>query len=345
MVMTAPEPTAPLSPHRARRLVDVVASKDQAYVVTGLLVLVTLVCSVLLDGFSTFDNLKSIALASAVLVIVSVGAATVIIGGGIDLSVIVIFGIGAQFAVVYMSHGHSEASALFFAALLCTGLGLLNGVIVAYLEIPPLFVTLATGLLYRGVAKLTYLEVLSGVVPDKAKITLGLGRWKVLGVQAPVIIAVVVVIVGHLILSRVAGGRSVRAMGDNAASARILGLPTRPLIVGTYVFSALMAGLAGVVQVGIVGSFDSRTYTTGSLLYDVLAVVVIGGVSLAGGRGSLGGVLAAALIIGVLLNAMTRANLDTIQQAICKSVLVLAALVLDSWLHPRSEETSRAGEL
>jgi ribose transport system permease protein len=320
-------------------------SHDQAYAVTGLLIVVMALFSVLLNGFLTVNNLLSISLSSAVLVIASVGAAVVIICGGIDLSVVVILGITGQFAVVYMTNGHSEVAALLAAALLCAVLGALNGVIVAYLEVPALIASLATGLLYQGLAKLTYLKSLSGALPDKAKIISWLGQAKPIGIPAPVIVAVVVVIVGHLLLRRVAAGRAVRAVGDNPAGARLVGLPARPLIVGTYVFAAILAGIAGLIQVGIVGTYDSGVYTSGTMLYDVLAVVVIGGVSLAGGRGSLGGVLAAALLIGVLVNGMTRANFDTIQQAIAKSVIVLLALLLDALLHPRNDEVARAGEL
>jgi ribose transport system permease protein len=99
------------------------------------------------------------------------------------------------------------------------------------------------------------------------------------------------------------------------------------------------------MALGLAGGFDARAMTSGSQLYDVIAVVVIGGVSLAGGRGTIGGVLSGALLIGVLVNGMTLLDFDTIQQSLWKSIIVLAALVLDGWLHPRDEETARPGEL
>jgi ribose transport system permease protein len=113
----------------------------------------------------------------------------------------------------------------------------------------------------------------------------------------------------------------------------------------TYVVAAFLAFVAGILSLGLAGGFDARAVTTGSQLYDVIAVVVIGGVSLAGGRGTVGGVLAGALLIGVLVNGMTLLDFDTIQQSLWKSVIVLAALVLDAWIHPRDEETARPGEL
>ncbi|MFT3851316.1 MAG: ABC transporter permease [Ilumatobacteraceae bacterium] len=313
--------------------------------VAALLIVVTALCAVLLDGFLTRANLSSILVSSAVLVVLGVGGAVVIIGGGIDLSAIVIFGICSQVIAEAMRAGHSEVAGLVVCLGVAFVCGLVNGLIVAYGELPALLVTLATALLFRGVAKLTYLEAQSGSLSDAAGITLALGRDSWLGVDAPIVVAAIVVVVMHVALTRSAPGRAVYAMGDNVASARLIGLPIRPMVVATYLVSALLAAFAGVLQIGIAGSYDTRTYTSGTLLYDVLAVIVIGGVSLAGGRGRLFGVVAAALLIGVLRNAMTRADLDTIQQLTLKSLLVLTALVLDARLHPRSVETARPGEL
>lgn len=321
-----------------------VLSGDQAYIVAALLALIVLVSSITMDSFGSSANLLNAARSSSTLGILAIGMTVVVISRGLDLSVVMIMGVTSAFVVQHVVDGHAELTGLAWALGIAILLGLVNGFLVAYVEIPALFVTLATALLYLGIFRMTYLTTEIMTVPTEAHVMRWLGRESVIGVPNPVwLFALTAGIVGWLLSRNL--GRYLYALGDNPEAARLAGLPVRPLTVFTYVLSAVAGFVGGVALVSVSGSVDLRTVAAGTLLYDVVAVVVIGGVSLAGGRGSIGGVVCAALLIGVIGNVMTLLNFDTIQQSLAKAFIVMFAIVLDSLLHPRDEETARVGEL
>jgi ribose transport system permease protein len=142
-----------------------------------------------------------------------------------------------------------------------------------------------------------------------------------------------------------APGRLIRAMGDNPATARASGAPVRVLQVLTYVVSAVLALVAGYVTVSIQGSVQTTVSSFDPILFTALTVVVIGGVSLSGGRGSILGVLAGALFVGVLNSLLVLHGLSSAIQDLIRGGVLIAAIAFDAWLHPRSDETSSSGEL
>jgi ribose transport system permease protein len=153
-----------------------------------------------------------------------------------------------------------------------------------------------------------------------------------------------VAMLGHFILSRMTVGRFVYASGDNAETARLTGISVRVLAMQQYAFSAAVAFLAGLVTAGSVASINTLVFNS-SLIFDVLLIVVLGGVSLSGGRGSIVSVLVGTALIGTLLNVMILMNIQGDVQNIVKSVVLLGAIALDRKLHPRDEETARQGDL
>ena len=321
-----------------------IAHADQGYIVAAILAVVVLVASATLSGFGNPTNLLNAARSSATLGILAVGMTVVVIARGLDLSVVAIMGITSAFAVQRVIEGDHEIPSLVIAAAIAVLLGLINGILVAYVEIPALFVTLATSLLYLGFFRMNFLPTEISTVPAEAQWMRHLGRGDIVGIPGPVLLFALIAIVMTWLLSRNVG-RYLYAIGDNPEAARLSGLPIRPLTLATYVTSAILGFIGGVTLVSVAGSFDLRTVAAGTLLFDVVAVVVIGGVSLAGGRGSVFGVTCAALLIGVIGNVMTLLDFDTIQQSLAKAFIVLLAIVLDSALHPRDEETARVGEL
>lgn len=112
----------------------------------------------------------------------------------------------------------------------------------------------------------------------------------------------------------------------------------------TYTASAAIAFIAGVVLTAEVASVNTQIFAS-TMIFDVVLVVVLGGISLLGGRGGMLSVIAGTLLIGVLLNGMVIMNFDNNVQNIVKSVVLLAAIVIDNWLHPRDEETARQGDI
>jgi ribose transport system permease protein len=133
-------------------------------------------------------------------------------------------------------------------------------------------------------------------------------------------------------------------MGDNPLAARITGVPTRHMMVLQYVLSSLVAFIAGVVTATLVNSMNTRVATS-TMVYDVILVVVIGGVGLSGGKGSVRNVLVGTLLVGTLLNGMTIMDIPYTFQNIVKSLILLVAIVTDSLLNPRDEQTSQQGDI
>jgi ribose transport system permease protein len=147
----------------------------------------------------------------------------------------------------------------------------------------------------------------------------------------------------HLFLSRTVLGRFIYAHGDNPDAARLGGLPTRPLTMLEYALCAGIGYVGGVVMIAQTSLMHLQVVES-TLIFDVIMVVVLGGVSLTGGRGNVMSVVVGALLIGVLLNGMTILDMDVQMQNIVKGVVLLIAIVLDSVLHPRDEETSKQGD-
>lgn len=319
---------------------------DQGVLVGGLVVVLALILTFTVDGFATSGNFTSIALTIAGLGVLALGQAIVVIGRGIDLSIIMIFGVTSQLIAHMVKNGSPELLAILVAGLAAIAMGALNGLLVAFVEIPAIFVTLATSLLYLGAMRLFVFDrSVAFDYPADLTIVPFIGQGRIAGLTVSTILWLLLAAVCLWVASKTVIGKWIYAMGDNPDAAALSGVPTRPLTVLTYVVSAFLGFIAGIIITGAVGSFDTRSLSTGSQLYDVLAIVVIGGVSFAGGRGSVAGVVAATLFIGLIVNGMTLMNFDTVQQSIAKSIIILAALVVDRWLHPPNEETARVGEL
>ena len=147
-----------------------------------------------------------------------------------------------------------------------------------------------------------------------------------------------------LLLRKVRAGAFIYAIGDNPFSARATGLPTRPVIVFEYVLAALIGLFAGLVMAASVNSMPTRIYNS-TMVYDVVLVVVLGGIGLSGGRGGVANVVIGTLLIGTMLNGMTIMDISYSVQNIIKGLVLLAAILIDSVLNPRNEETAQQGDI
>ncbi|MCP2288830.1 ABC transporter permease [Nocardia amikacinitolerans] len=317
---------------------------EQAYFVLGSTALLCAVGAATTPGFLTAGNFASLLRLSAAFGILAVGAAIVILGKGIDLSIAGVALGCAQATLALIAGGMPEEQAIAIAAGIAKLVGVVNGVLVAYVEVPALFVTLATGLLVIGGVDVFLLDSNFYALPGESWIA-ELSNGAVLGVPRPVVLAALVFMAAWLFVTYTSAGRLFRAMGDNFATARATGAPVRPLQVGTYVLAALLALLAGYLTVSIQGSVQTTVTSFDPLLFTALTATVIGGISLAGGRGSILGVLAGSLFIGVLNNLLVLHGLTTAVQDLIRGGVLIVAIALDAWLHPRDEETAKSGEL
>ena len=145
-------------------------------------------------------------------------------------------------------------------------------------------------------------------------------------------------------LRRTRLGSYVYAIGDNPFAARTTGIPTRPVIVLQYLLAALISSFAGLVLAASVNSMETRIYNS-TLVYDVILVCVLGGIGLSGGRGGVLSALIGTLLIGTILNAMTILDVSYYGQNFIKGVILLLAVLSDSIINPRNEETAQQGDI
>lgn len=326
------------------RLRDRFCRADQGFLV---LVITAVLCgagTVTTPGFLTAGNFVSLLRLSAAFGILAIGEAIVILGKGIDLSVAGI-GLGcAQATLAFLSAGMPEWQAIGLLTGLAVVLGVVNGVLVAYADIPALFATLATGMLAIGGIDILFLKQNFYAAPPTSLIA-ALSNGSMLGIPRPIVIAAAIFVLAWLFVAYTPAGRLVRAMGDNFDTARSTGAPVRPLQVLTYVVAAILAVLAGYLTVSVQGSIQTTVTSFDPILFTALTVAVIGGVSLSGGRGTILGVLAGALFVGVLDNLLVLHGLSTATQDLIRGAVLAAAIAFDAWLHPRDEETAKSGEL
>jgi ribose transport system permease protein len=300
--------------------------------------------AIFLPGFLTTSNMLTLLQNVAVLGILGLAMAIVVIGRGIDLSLIAALAVPPGVVLQLVQDGHSLSYALLLAALLTLAFGLINGWLIAYAEVPSLFATLASGLFLAGLgqAALFKLDVVQWSPGLEGFERLGQGA--LLGIPMPIVMFVGACIVVAIFLRRTRFGAFIYAIGDNPFAARSSGIPTRPLIVLQYVLAALIGMLAGLVLAASVNSMPTRIYNS-TLIYDVILVVVLGGIGLAGGRGGVLNVVIGTLLIGTMLNAMTIMDVSYSGQNLVKGVVLLIAVIADSFLNPRNEETAQQGDI
>ena len=165
------------------------------------------------------------------------------------------------------------------------------------------------------------------------------------GLSVPVTLMMATLAVTWFLLRYSVPGRTIYAMGDNFQSARLSGLPVRTTTLMIYAYAALTALLAGLVVSSASGTVDFRTVTNGSLLFEVILVVVLGGIPLRGGRGGMGSILVGVALIAVLRNGMTLLDLSTQTQDVLKGLVLVTAIVADRYLNPRDTETDTVGDI
>ena len=306
--------------------------------------------SFLFDSKDRFDSifneqrLKIIILQVAIIGIIALGVTQVIISGGIDLSSGSIVGatamIAMSFAQVELVNGNPNPKAIFGPALmdlpvivpLAVGLacgvvaGLINGTLIAYTRIPPFIATLGMMVTARGVAK-WWSNGNPISFPTEGYAWIGSGMM-------PVVWFVLLAILFHLVLKYTVYGKHTYAIGSNEDAALMSGIKVDRHKVLVYTIAGTLAAFAAIVV-----SAKNLTAQAGmGIMYelDAIAMAVIGGVSLSGGRGSIIGTVLGALIFGVIISGFTFLRLDAFYQEMVKGGIIVAAVVLDQWRQRRA---------
>ena len=296
----------------------------------GTLIGLLLLCAVLwalTPHFLTLSNLLNVVQQTSINAIVAAGMTFVIISGGIDLSVGSIVALSGVALGTLLQGGYPPAVAL--AAALAAGIacGLLNGAFVSIGRLPPFIATLGMMSVARGAA-LVFTEgrPVSGF--DEGF------RWLATGsvgfVPAPVLVMLIVYVVAHFVLTRTTFGRYVYAIGGNEEATRLSGIAVRFHKTAVYGVSGLMSAVAAIV---LTARLNSAQPIAGMMYeLDAIAATVIGGTSLMGGEGSLGGTLIGALIMGVLRNGLNLLGVSSFLQQIVIGGVIVGAVLVDTIL-------------
>jgi len=287
------------------------------------LVVVCVVMTFASDTFLSAGNITNILRQVSINAIIAVGMTLVILTGGIDLSVGAVMALSGTLAAGLMAGGINGGIGILVCLGVGLGFGLANGAFVAYAKMPPIIVTLATMGIARGLAL-----IYTGGYPIS-----GLPTWmrffgagSVLGVQTPIVVMIVVYVVGWVLLERTPFGRYVYAIGGNETATRLSGVRVSPTKLIVYGLSGLASAIAAVVLTSRLMSGQPGAGEGFEL--DAIAAVVLGGTSIAGGRGSLIGTLLGALLLGVLNNGLNMVGVNPYVQTVVKGGIILLAIYI-----------------
>jgi ribose transport system permease protein len=292
----------------------------------GLLLSFLLLCLLLAlanERFLTADNLLNILRQSTINGIISIGMMMVILTRGIDLSVGSILALATVMTADMLQHGWPAFPALIFCVVAGGALGLVNGLLVSVIRIPPFIATLGMMTFARGMA-LSYTE---------GQPVTGLGdSFRFVGagylgpIPMPIVVAVLVYVGGFVLLERTPLGQHIRALGDNERAAYLTGLPVRRVFALVYIISGALAALAGAILIARLNS--AQPTAGGGFEFDAIAAVVVGGTSFEGGEGTLWGTLIGVLIIAVLNNGLNLLNVPSFYQSVVQGIVIALALLL-----------------
>ena len=284
-------------------------------------------------NFLKSSNLLNVANQIAVIAIIAIGMTLVIITAGIDLSVGSLVAFSAVLCCWFMREwmGGPDASvtgmivASVLAILGCGILGLFSGSMVAYFGVPSFVASLGMMMVASGFAYMISGGLSIYQIPSSFD---WLGRGEAFGgIPNAVVLMVLLYIVAHFVMSRTTVGRYIYAVGGNPEAARLSGVPVKRILLWVYTVSGALAGLGGVVMASQFRSGDPKY----GLMYElyVIAAVVVGGTSLAGGRGKVFGTLIGAFIIAVIQNGMNLTGVQSYTQKVVLGLVLLSAVLLD----------------
>lgn len=282
------------------------------------------ILTILKPTFLSIDNIINVFRQISIIAIIAMGSTMVVITGGIDLSPGSIAGVAGIAAAMCAAAGLPVLVPVLAGLAVGAACGLFNGVVIAKGRIPPFIVTLGMLSIARGLA-----YVLSDGKPISGLSAsfLVLGRASVFGVPVPILIMLLMVVLTWCVMKKRVFGKHVYALGGNEEAARVSGIDVDRVKIKVYVFAGLMAGLGGLVLASRIATGHPNSGNGYEL--DAIAATVIGGTSLSGGIGTVGGTIIGALIIGVLNNGLDILSVPAYYQQIAKGLIIILAVLMD----------------
>lgn len=284
-----------------------------------------LIISLLSPVFLTADNMFSVGRQISTNATIALGMALVILLGGIDLSVGAVVALSGTVCVDLVNNGTNVLVAVLAGIFIGTFVGLVNGIIIAKTGMAPFIVTMASMNIVRGIA-----FIYSGGLPirsmdDNKFAKIGTGY---LGpIPLPIVYLVIFVIIVAIVLSRSKFGTYIYALGGNREAARFSGIPIKKIEILVYMISGFMSAFAGVVLASRM--YSGQPSVASGAEMDAIAACVLGGVSMTGGVGKIGGVVIGSLIIGIISNGLNLVGINSFWQLVVKGIIVVCAVYFD----------------
>ena len=308
----------------------------------GAVVLLFIVFSITATNFFTVRNVLTMVLQTSTITLMAIGVTYVIITAGIDLSIGSVIALTGTLAVMAANLGCPTWVAILVGLVLGIVCGLGNGLLVTHLRLPPFIATLGTMMIFRGVV-LTITNANSSPAPDEFGALGNLTLFKVVdseggtvfpGVSYIVLIMIGMALIFHFVLQKTRVGRYIYSIGSNEEAARLSGIKVRETKLVAYVVSGFLAAVVGV----LLASRMVTSQPNGGIGYELNAIAasVIGGTSLMGGTGTVGGAVVGSFIIGILNTGLTMQGASYFAQQIVIGCVVIGAVAIDQLRNRRA---------
>jgi len=297
------------------------------------LLLIILIVGIQAPRFLSIDNFEQILLSVAILAIAAVGETLVVLTRNVDLSVGSMVGVTAFVTAYFFKQlpGSNLLLGILLGCALGLVLGMVNGLIVSFGRVPAIVATLGTLYVYRGLIFIFSSNTTSQVNASDVPISyLALATTQIFGIPALILIAAVIAIIVGYFLHASQSGRQLYAVGSNPDAANMIGIPRDWLVFGAFAASGLLCGLAGVLWGARFATVDATAAT--GLELQVIAAVVVGGVNIFGGSGTILGVMLGAIVLGTLQNALNILNISQFWLLALYGAVIIGAVVLDAFI-------------
>jgi len=297
----------------------------EKYRVLLIFIVLCVIAGILSDVFFTMSNVMNVLRQVSIIAIIASGMTLVILIAGIDLSVGAVMAFSGAILSGALTAGWPLALALLAALGVGLLFGLINGLVTARFGVPSFIATLAIMVIARGMT-LVYTKGYPLVVSNEAYRFIGSGR--LFGIPIPIIIMFVIFGFMYWMLKYTSFGRYIFAIGGNEETAILAGINVRAIKVAVFGIAGLLSALSAIIYTSRLMSAQPTAGT--GIELDAIAAVIIGGTSLAGGKGGVTGTLIGALIMGVLDNILNLMNVSPFYQSIAKGLVILVAVLVDS---------------
>ncbi|WP_281742567.1 ABC transporter permease [Tepidanaerobacter syntrophicus] len=279
--------------------------------------------------FPTIGNFKSILLAVSIYGVMICGAIYPILLGGIDLSVGAVAALSGACTVMSIVNGNYSDFSVIKGVLL--GLiagalvGLMHGIVITSFKVPPFLITLASMNIVYGITQLLTNSLVISCLKPLSFTFIGGGR--VLGIPVPIYIYAFMTFISYLVLNKTVFGRSIYCVGGNPVASELSGISSKKVTIASYIFSGFTAAIAGI----ILASMNQQAIAKAAQGYenDVLTAIVVGGTSLMGGEGSMGGAVFGTLLVGLLNNGLRLMGVPSIYHTVVKGTIIIIAVAFD----------------